>query len=383
MKLSKATFAVRWAASLAVLLVLVAVTGRAETNGVKLLSASTGWAASENRVYWTVNGGSDWKDITPLPVGLKRVTIEHVFFRDTSEGWVLVSHKQETQPGASRGAVAYEIAHTGNGGTSWSFAPLKFPKSPTEPWRGSESLRPRDFYFVDGSRGWLVVREAGGSGVSPGDLLATVDGGNSWNWVGSPHVSGSVVFISPKDGWLAGGPDNRELYVTHDGAQTWEKVTLPIPPQVNPDSYTVFQTPSFTDSLHGLLAVKYPGTNGVKQSKLVVFSTPDAGKTWKPMKVLSYSSEKGEFSVTFANGKVIVPTSVDDEQVRITQVSLGDGASITDIGSPAGVSGLSFYDAEHGVVMSKPGLLATSDGGVSWRNVTPWHRSVRRTPGLG
>jgi hypothetical protein len=83
-----------------------------------------------------VNGGSDWKDITPLPAGLKRVTIEHAFFRDTSEGWVLVSHKQETQPGASRGAVAYEIAHTGNGGTSWSFAPLKFPKSPTEPWRG-------------------------------------------------------------------------------------------------------------------------------------------------------------------------------------------------------------------------------------------------------
>ena len=232
MKLSKATFAVRRAASLAVLLALVAVTGRAETNGVKLLSASTGWAASENRVYWTVNGGSDWKDITPLPAGLKLVRIEHAFFRDTSEGWVLVSHKQTAQPGASRLVVVYEMAHTGNGGISWSFAPLKFPKSPTEPWRDSEALRPRDFYFVDSSRGWLVVQQTGSSAVRPGDLLATEDGGASWNWVTSPHVAGEIIFISAKDGWLAGGPDNRELYVTHDGAQTWEEVTLTPPPQV-------------------------------------------------------------------------------------------------------------------------------------------------------
>jgi photosystem II stability/assembly factor-like uncharacterized protein len=383
MKISTATLAVLRAVSLAVLFAVLAAHGQAESHNVKLLSATTGWATSDNHIYWTVNGGSDWKDITPLPAGLKRVTIEHVFFRDTSEGWVLVSHKQTAQPGASRLVVVYEMAHTDNGGISWSFAPLKFPKSPTEPWRDSESLRPRDFYFVDGSRGWLVVREAGSSGVSPGNLLATVDGGNSWNWVGSPQVSGSVVFISPKDGWLAGGPDNRELYVTHDGAQTWEKVTLTLPPQVSLHSYTVFQTPSFTDSLHGLLAVKYPGTNGVKQSKLVVFLTSDAGKTWKPTKVLTYSREKGDFSVTFANGKLIVPTLVDDEQVRVVQISLGDEASITNIGSPAGVSGLSFYDAEHGVVMSKPGLLATFDGGVSWKNVTPWHRSARRTLGLG
>jgi photosystem II stability/assembly factor-like uncharacterized protein len=365
---------VRRAASLAILLAVLTVTGRAETNRVKLLSASTGWAASEDRVYWTVDGGSDWKDITPLPVGLKLVRIEHAFFRDTSEGWVLVSHEQTTQLGASRLVVVYEMAHTVNGGTGWSFAPIKFPKSPTEPWRDTESFSPREFYFVDGSHGWMVIHEEGGSGVRPGDLMATVDGGTTWNWVGSPHVSGNVVFTSLKDGWLAGGPDDRELYVTHDGAQTWEKVTLALPAQVNPHSYTQFQTPSFTDSLHGFLAVKYPGTYGVKQSQLVVFSTSDAGKTWKPIKVLSYSGEKGEFSVIFTDGKLIVPTSVDDEQVRIMQVSLDD-ASTVDIGSPAGVSGLSFYDAEHGVAMSKPGIVATFDGGTSWKNVTPWHRS--------
>ena len=127
--------------------------------------------------------------------------------------------------------------------------------------------------------------------------------------------------------------------------------------------------------------MKYPGAN-VNHSKLVVFSTSDAGKTWKPIKVLSYSGEHGEFSITFASGKLIVPTSVDKEQVRIAQIPLGD-ASVTDIGSPAGVSGLSFYDGEHGVVMSIPGIVATSDGGTSWKNVTPWHRSTLSAPGLG
>ncbi len=365
------------AAWVAIFLVILGAGTRAETHTVKLLSASIAWATAGDRLYWSVNGGLEWKDITPLPTGFKGATLEQVFFRGPSEGWVLLSHRSTGQKSDSPRweGKEYEIAHTGNGGIDWSFAPFTFPKSPTEPWRRSDSLNPKDLYFSDSLHGWLVVRLLGGSGAQPGDLLSTVDGGNSWNWTGTPHVAGKLIFISPKDGWLAGGPDDRELHATHDGAQTWQEIRLPLPPQVNPGSYTVFETPFFADSVHGLLAVKYPGIHGVKQSKLAVFSSTDAGKTWKLTKVFSYSAEKGEFSVTFASGKLIVPTSVDDEHAWVTQISLND-TSAPDIGAPGGVSGLSFYDAEHGAVMSIPGILMTSDGGANWKNVTPWLRTT-------
>ncbi|MGC9963159.1 MAG: hypothetical protein ABSE47_14810 [Acidimicrobiales bacterium] len=58
-------------------------------------------------------------------------------------------------------------------------------------------------------------------------ILRTTDGGTKWVSLGAPPgrygtAVSEVRFADPLDGW-AFGPD---LYVTHDGARTWQKVDI-------------------------------------------------------------------------------------------------------------------------------------------------------------
>jgi hypothetical protein len=62
--------------------------GRIES--MKLLTADTGWAATNKKLFWTTNGGARWSDITPR-LEHKQQAISSVFFLDSSTGWVLLS----------------------------------------------------------------------------------------------------------------------------------------------------------------------------------------------------------------------------------------------------------------------------------------------------
>jgi len=40
-----------------------------QIQSMKLLTPQVGWAQSGQHLYWTTDGGSHWKDITPIPHG--------------------------------------------------------------------------------------------------------------------------------------------------------------------------------------------------------------------------------------------------------------------------------------------------------------------------
>jgi photosystem II stability/assembly factor-like uncharacterized protein len=70
-----------------------------------------------------------------------------------------------------------------------------------------------------------------GSAFRPGRLLVTNDGGRTWNYTpGDSGAGGSVCFFNGHDGLLSGGPENTELYVTHDASSTWQELSLKAPP---------------------------------------------------------------------------------------------------------------------------------------------------------
>lgn len=75
-----------------------------------------------------------------------------------------------------------------------------------------------DYAYVDVSRGWAV-----GDG---GTLLATQDGGVSWNaqLSGTQQGLSRVVFASPLVGWVAGS--NGELLKTADAGASWQRVSF-------------------------------------------------------------------------------------------------------------------------------------------------------------
>ncbi len=176
-------------------LILLSVGSALEAHGqMKLLAPDTGWIVYGSTLFWTHDGGAHWTDITPrAPAVPKSATFGNVFFRDTSEGWAMASfpealHSLTPQTIAER-KTSYSVMHTQNGGESWSATPLAYPALPH--WIEETFAGPASLYFLDSMHGWMDIGFAGNA--RPGKLLATGDGGQTWNWVNSPSHSGPVL----------------------------------------------------------------------------------------------------------------------------------------------------------------------------------------------
>src|SRR5271169_2395984 len=61
----------------------------------KLLTSTTGWAANDQVLFRTTDGGVTWKDITPPNPHHTRYdgVLASVFFLDANSGWVLLGYR--------------------------------------------------------------------------------------------------------------------------------------------------------------------------------------------------------------------------------------------------------------------------------------------------
>lgn len=343
---------------------------------MKLLSPNTGWVSYGSNLYWTRDGGSKWNDITPVPPDTtrSRIALRSIFFRDTTEGWTVISYPEknpDSSPDPFRNQkILYSVAHTTDGGDSWLFSPLTYPQLPQ--WIQETFVGPTDIYFLDSLHGWMDIGFEGNS--KPGKLLATVDGAKSWHWVNSPSTSGSITFASPEDGWLVGGWAADQLYVTHDGCATWQEASLEVPLQVGAALHTTFQAPPiFQDAMKGFLVVAYSGGTDIP-SKLVTYSTVDRGHTWKPVQVLvgNRGDVGGGRPFAIVDSTIIVATGMKAKNITVRSAPLMDINPSDIIPSEQGSPVLSFVDRNNGWAMSAlSGLLATHDGGTTWDSIAP------------
>jgi len=370
---------------------------RGSVSSMKVVVPNMGWAMSIGRLMWTSNGGGEWKDITPP--NPNDGIVADIFFLDANHGWVILAYGEPDSPGG----LHLDLAITDDSGASWLVKPCGSNS-------GVESLT-----FLDPSRGWLALyggRNSMSSGY--GTVEATSDGGKSWAEVPPdlPHQrprdtdespSGPMVMITAQFGWMVAGGDR--LYVTRDGAETWQRVNLEppiktdlmkkydqnldqlrqrfqaLPPaaaklakeweQKQDDSDAAYDLPIFEDPKHGYIAVAYPGV-------AVLFVTEDGGVTWKPDRILSGLAEASQ-------GLPVYSAVVDSTWIvariprggRLPQLSkLGPGASVTDTTMPApeesGISRMSFATASQGWVVTVDGkLLSTNDAGATWTDITP------------
>ncbi len=367
---------------------------------MKLLAPNVGWAMSMGRLMWTSSGGTDWKDITPDRP--KDSIVSTIFFFDANHGWVLFAHGEPDVPGG----LHFVLASTDNAGATWSAEPVKMPD-----W-ASESLFNGGGWlsFADQSHGWLAL----GTGLTPvsrggGAMLATSDGGRTWESTPGPnfipeadYLAGPIVMVTPQFGWLVGGGANEELYVTRDGAKTWQRIKLESPVKTDlmrkydrnfeqferslqalppaaaklagkePEdhSYAAYDLPTFADPRHGYVCVTSPGV-------VVLFATEDGGVTGKPDRILTGLQEHqtgAKVVSTMADSTWITGRAPKDARPQLTK--LGPGGSATDTTMPApeasGVSQMSFATASQGwVVTNESKLLSTNDGGATWTDITP------------
>jgi len=178
-------------------------------------------------------------------------------------------------------------------GTTWQDISANMP--PALPGEGSFAASGTCVATQGGQNAWIVT-----GATTTARVLATRDGGNTWNAYNTPLVSSpsaggfTVAFRNPWNGIIGGGdldpsdPNNARTAVSSDGGATW----------------TLTNAPPVTGAIFGLAYSQGVG-NGEGSRAVVVTAnaggaawTPDEGTTW-----FSLPGVSGYWAVAFASPK--------------------------------------------------------------------------------
>jgi photosystem II stability/assembly factor-like uncharacterized protein len=345
--------------------------GRIES--MKLLTANTGWAATNKKLFFTTDGGTQWKDITPRTKPDRKIS--SVFFLDLSHGWVLLAHEGKEDPQSGIAETLFEIASTLDAGETWSVTRLELP----DPDRSRGLSHQAWLDFVDGKHGWVLVRMNGNTVMNVGVLRATDDGGATWSSLGVP-AAGPIRFMSPADGWLDAGANAEfgpALYATRNDGKDWTAITIKAPSEFGPKVYANYRLPDFLDRDSGSILMTFSEPND-EVPKLGLFLTIDGGRTWTPH---GAANEGGTSWQTAYAGSEWLAMGCPSREFTVlsraaNKVSESRPSKTTSdtlcARNGGGISQLSFADAIKGWALLFGGeLVATSNGGQTWKSITP------------
>jgi photosystem II stability/assembly factor-like uncharacterized protein len=437
---------------------------------MQLLGPDVGVATVEDRVdgvpngrhlFRTESGGAEWKEISP-PLGAGDQIISNFFFLDAKRGWIALLHQEPAAASSSEKAEyenSFELLSTTDAGNTWTRSRMQI--SELESQRDLIGAKAQ-ISFVDPVHGWMNMNEfVVPNWMSSWDkTLTTADGGKTWT-VGAvnPVVrAADVRFVTPMEAWMVSEPSppkepvstvlqgagrgknfsvkipvgihySNELYVTHDGAKSWQKGSFDPPKEVySPDgaSYpaptstcdtrqpntvqmdypppsTIYDLPTFIDSEHGFLPVTYSAIATAKYSdgrycsrsfyyRAVLFATADGGRTWNldrrlfsgppgrncdPCTVLS--SVKDSTWVLINHSSTDLPTFTTlatGAKVNIAQgtgqvVNFGDTDKSIFWNMTNHRYGLDLATPSSGWILWDGELLSTTNGGGTLTEITP------------
>jgi len=296
--------------------------------------------------------------------------------------------------------------------------------------------------------------------------LTTADGGKTWTaGAANPVVRApDVRFVTPTEAWMVSDPSppnemsatakemrdrrtyggikfshvkipvgihySNDLYVTRDGAKSWQKASFDPPKEVYsldgasypaptstcdtrqpntvqmdyPPPSTIYELPTFTDNEHGFLPVTYFAISTAKYSDgrycsrsfhyhAVLFATGDGGRTWKPDRMLFSNPEGGQSCdpctvLSSVKGSTWVLTNHSyTDLLSFTTLATGAKVDISRGTGPVEDSGYNgdsiFWDMtnhRYGLDLATPSmgwimwdgeLLSTANGGDTVTEITP------------
>ncbi|MDX1591206.1 MAG: YCF48-related protein [Balneolaceae bacterium] len=261
----------------------------AELNDIFFIDENIGWAAGNNALIKTEDGGDNWT-LYNMPYSIWQLT-----FVDANTGWAATSNGF--------------ILHTTDGGETWSeqgdnfntcLVSIDFVSNQTGWVVGcngiilsttdggltwdEQSFAGEEYYashFFDETNGVIIGYN--------GSLRTTSDGGTTWT-ERSPNASGSfsgISFIDSNTGWAGGhfmGDGSGTVIKTTDGGESWTKVAGIENTMIN-DIY-------FLDNSRGWVVGQRP-TGGS-----VVYYTTDGGDTWTEQ-IVDNASTDTNTGITF------------------------------------------------------------------------------------
>ena len=293
-----------------------------DLNDVSLIDPNTMIAVGDfGLILKTTNGGLNWsKILTEL-----NTKIDHIKFTDPNNGWL-----------CSDG----NLYKTTNQGDDWEIILANSPYGCS------------DFYFINSDTGW----------VSGGAILATTDGGQSWQVsIDDPGWYDNIFFLDNYHGWstIPGGLFNDgKIIKTTDGGINWYESYFAI-------NHGRVYSMHFIDTSTGWIVYRQLETAGGKLAK-----TTDGGANWFIQ--LQSLNEKGFSYVKFLDeniGYACGGYSLGGEIVRTTN----GGADWTTqfLNNAIQLNSIQFFNNEInyeiGCVVGNSGAIFTSeDGGVNW-----------------
>jgi photosystem II stability/assembly factor-like uncharacterized protein len=343
-------------------------------------------------LYWTSDGGRTWRVFEPAFLHHQDVIdkVDDVAYGGPGRVWLALSNVIGSHfvGGSDRYAT---IARTSDGGRSWQSD-------------GPSGCSPHcgEFYlsFLDRTTAFAL---AGMNTVSssPAALYATADAGGAWTRVAAAPFIGPIDFPTPHSGWAVSDPSSwtgpeldtpvgaGKIYHTTDGGRTWRRVRL-VPPRSYAGLPAIADSVRFFGARDGVVPVRYRDpTTGAQD--LVVYGTADGGRSWSAHPAPEGANLTGEQwgvegAVAFSAAS---PTDWLFFAERALYVTGDSGRSWRTIRSPlvpAHPFDLSFTSATTGWAVFPVGsgpssgaaLVATTDGGRTWRALAPITSSRQR-----
>lgn len=369
---------------------------------IGLVAVGTGWvvqnqgigASSDHHLFWTSDDGNNWKDITPRDPASRQIA--GAFFLDAAHGWVLLAIKHEgpkkqESDNSITDISGFDVASTSDGGASWTIKSLASLPA------GVGWIPASEIFFLNPTHGWINIESPVPHWGGAGDLLTTSDGGQTWQLALENAPYGSLRFDDLQNGWMAGGPDDTELYVTHDGGRHWNEVKVPVPQGIlnlfkNGPTAGEYGVPLFKDSKRGFLSVTYhePGAGpGEDMRTLALFSTSDGGFVWHSESWVNLGEDRGVLAFTVVDSQALAPKPSARSSLTLLKLGLAGKSTETEAGTlqlpnTTAISRLDFSDTSHGWASLSDGrLLSTADGGLTWKDVTPGDRRTSTAASAG
>ena len=350
----------------------------------KLVTATAGWVAVGNNLLWTDTAGAAWSNITPPEA--KERAIQATYFLNATTGWLLLSPPPTAPSISVEHSGQLHFLKTVNTGQSWSSTVLQLDADDLARYAGVGHV-----FFADDLHGWVMLRVVSSSNFKLGILLATSDGGITWNKLPPPPIGEPVYFATPTDGWLAGGPNGDALFVTRNGGQSWAKQQLPIPSSLEQPSSLTYTLPRFTSSSDGFVRAAF---SYAEREIAVLYQSHDRGATWGLIQ--SYESEPDtqgwllRKSTLVADTLILLPRSKPSGLALITRSGVRYRPSGRTGDTPKGeITRVDFADETTGWLLFSDGncagfktgcsqqssLVITRDGAQTFLDVTPLERS--------
>lgn len=267
--------------------------------------------------------------------------------RTSSLAWLHAVYFLDQDRGWAVGSRGTLLA-TEDGGKSWQARP-----QPTQ-----DAIR--DIYFSDQSDGWLLcernIYDLKSNDEPRAYLMRTTDGGEHWQRTNlrGANVDARLMralFTRGGRGWAFG--EGGAIYMTRDSGVNWTKLQTP--------THYLLLGGSFVDENTGWLV----------GADATILQTSDGGETWRQGRM---ATANVRFNATsFVN--VRQGWAVGSDGVIYRTINGGRSWQSQNSGVTADLLDVKFFDSAEGWVVGAEGtLLHTNDGGMHWLSegsVTP------------